>query len=104
MNYKLDRNYTQEELDFIVLKYKSKTDEELLKLIRDITKELGRPPKKEDVPAYYYLKQRFGPWPRMLERAGVKEVSPTYQRRKQARTVRREERIIERNKKKGKEG
>lgn len=42
MNYKLDRNYTQEELDFIVLKYKSKTDEELLKLIRDITKELGQ--------------------------------------------------------------
>ena len=84
-NNRIEGKYTQEELDFIVIEYKKKTDRELLDIIRRATKELGRLPTKADIPAAYYFKQKFGPWPRVLEAAGVKPVSETYERREQAR-------------------
>ena len=36
------------------------------------------------------LKERFGPWGRMLEKAGVKEVAKTYLERKRRRKEKRE--------------
>ena len=51
------------------------TDEELLKRLKNLAEELGRLPKKEDVPGAYYIKQRLGPWPRIMEKAGLKPVS-----------------------------
>ena len=55
--------------------HKSDTDDELIAYLVKCSKELGRCPKKEDIIGHTYLKQRFGPWPRILERAGLKEKS-----------------------------
>ena len=55
--------------------HKSDTDDELIAYLVKCSKELGRYPKKEDIIGHTYLKQRFGPWPRILERAGLKEKS-----------------------------
>ena len=54
--------------------YKEMTDEELLQLVRDFTEENGREPMQADVLYDRELKQRFGPWNRMLERAGTRPV------------------------------
>ena len=51
------------------------TDEELIAYLVKCSQKLGRCPKKEDVIGHAYLKQRLGPWPRILERAGLKEKS-----------------------------
>ena len=55
--------------------HKSDTDEELIAYLVKCSKELGRCPKKEDIVGHTYLKARLGPWPRILERAGLKEKS-----------------------------
>ena len=55
--------------------HKSDTDEELIAYLVKCSKALGRCPKKEDVIGHTYLKARLGPWPRILERAGLKEKS-----------------------------
>lgn len=55
--------------------HKRDTDEELIAYLVKCSKELGRCPKKEDITGHTYLKQRLGPWPRILERAGLKEKS-----------------------------
>ena len=55
--------------------HKRDTDDELIAYIVKCSKELGRCPKKEDIIGHTYLKQRLGPWPRILERAGLKEKS-----------------------------
>ncbi|MGI6211041.1 MAG: homing endonuclease associated repeat-containing protein [Anaerovoracaceae bacterium] len=68
------------------------TDEELLGLIREANEQLGRPPKKSDIPGFQAFKNRFGPWPRLLEKAGVKEPSPTKLRREQAKRNKRKNR------------
>lgn len=62
-------------------KYQTMSDEELLDLIRKRTEELGHPPRKEDMEGVRVLKNRFGPWPRLLERAGVKEPSERRKRK-----------------------
>ncbi|SHI15059.1 hypothetical protein SAMN02745823_02815 [Sporobacter termitidis DSM 10068] len=54
-------------------RYRNATDEEVFQYVRNIAERLGRLPTKHDVPGFTYLKSRFGPWPRMLERAGMKE-------------------------------
>ena len=64
----------EKEAEFAKL-HKSDTDEELIAYLVKCSKELGRCPKKEDVVGHTYLKQRIGPWPRILERAGLKEKS-----------------------------
>ena len=58
--------------------YKEMTDEELLQLVRDFTEENGREPMQADVLYDRELKQRFGPWNRMLERAGTRPVAQSY--------------------------
>ena len=55
--------------------HKSDTDDELIAYLVKCSNELGRCPKKEDIVGHTYLKKRLGPWPRILERAGLKEKS-----------------------------
>jgi hypothetical protein len=49
------------------------SDEELLRYLYQCVAELGHTPNKREVVGYTYLKSRFGPWPRVLEKAGLKE-------------------------------
>lgn len=77
--------YTDDELRAFTAKYKKMSDEELLDIIREKYKELGRMPNRSDIPVSGYFKSRFGPWPRVLEAAGVKPVSEVYARRVEAR-------------------
>ena len=65
--------------------YKEMTDEELLQLVRDFTEENGREPMQADVLYDRELKARFGPWPRMLERAGTRPVGTHYLEKKERR-------------------
>lgn len=69
--------------------YQEMSDEELLELIREASERLGRPPKKSDIPGFQTFKSRFGPWPRMLEKAGAKPLSPTKLRREASRRKKR---------------
>lgn len=48
------------------------SDEELLAYLRRQAQELGRLPEKADITGYQLIKSRFGPWPRVLEKAGLK--------------------------------
>lgn len=66
----------------IQAKYAAMSDEELLDVLRQRAAELGHLPTKNDIPGHEYFKQRFGPWPRILEAAGLKPVSETHLRRK----------------------
>jgi hypothetical protein len=52
--------------------YREETDEQLLQRIRDKAAELGRLPRLRELPGFCYLKARFGSWPRMMEKAGIK--------------------------------
>ena len=70
--------------------YKKMTDEELLQLVRDFTEENGREPMQADVLYDRELKQRFGPWNRMLERAGTRPVAQSYLDKKRRRKEKRE--------------
>jgi hypothetical protein len=60
------------EADF-AKKHKHDTDEELMQYLRNAARKLGHLPKKREVPGYALIKSRFGPWPRVLEMAGLKE-------------------------------
>ncbi len=53
--------------------HRSDTDEELLRYLRSYVQELGFVPKKSMIPGFSYIKCRLGPWPRVLEKAGLKE-------------------------------
>ena len=70
--------------------YKAMTDEELLQLVRDFTEENGREPMQADVLYDGELKTRFGPWTRMLEKAGTRPVSEYYLEGKKRRREKRE--------------
>lgn len=94
MTNKRDSRFTREEYEQIIEEYQNKSDEELLDVIRSYSAQLGRPPIKAEVPAAEYIKDRLGPWPRALERAGVKEVSPTYERKIMRRKIKREARRL----------
>ena len=69
--------------------YKEMTDEELLQLVRDFTSENGREPTQRDVIYDRELKARFGPWNRMLERAGTRPIGEHYQEKKERRKEKR---------------
>ena len=69
--------------------YKEMTDEDLLQLVRDFTEENGREPMQADVLYDRELKQRFGPWNRMLERAGTRPVAQSYLDKQQRRREKR---------------
>ena len=66
------------------------SDAELLQLVRDFTMEYGREPMRKDVLYDRELKKRFGPWPRMLEKAGTRPVSENYLEDKKRRREKRE--------------
>lgn len=53
--------------------HKNCSDEELLEIVRKSAEELKRLPKKHEVIGFACIKARFGPWPRVLEKAGLKE-------------------------------
>ena len=53
--------------------HKHDSDEELLGYVRRVAEQLGKVPSKKDVPGFTYIKSRFGPWPRVLEKAGLKK-------------------------------
>lgn len=72
--------------------YKEK-EAEAIRFLRDKAAELGRLPKKQDFSEglVSVIKTRLGPWPRALEKAGLKEPSQTYLNRKaRQRTKRRQ--------------
>jgi hypothetical protein len=61
--------------------HRNDTDEELITYLNDIALKLGHIPKKHEVFGFTYLKSRFGPWPRVLEKAGLKKAHPKTVRR-----------------------
>ena len=69
--------------------YRKLSDEQLLQLVRDFVAENNRMPERCDL-LYDTVLKRFGPWGRMLEKAGVKEVAKTYLERKRRRKEKRE--------------
>ena len=91
---KEDPNLTQGEkakrLNELRQPYRALSDEELLQLVRDFTKENGREPMQADVLYDRELKERFGPWSRMLERAGTRPVAQSYLDKKRRRKEKRE--------------
>ena len=52
--------------------HKKCSDDELLDMVKEKAEELGRAPKKHEVLGFVLIKSRFGPWPRVLEKAGLK--------------------------------
>ena len=70
--------------------YRKLSDEELLQLVRDFVAENNRMPERCDLLYDTVLKERFGPWGRMLERSGVKEVAQPYLDRRRRRKEKRE--------------
>lgn len=64
----------KQEAEFARL-HRNDTEEELLTYLKECAKALGRCPKKNEIVGHTYLKQKLGPWPRILERAGLKEKS-----------------------------
>ena len=58
-------------------KYEEMSDEEVLHLLRVHAASLDHLPAKYEIPDADYYRKRFGPWPRVLEKAGLKPPSPT---------------------------
>ena len=90
---KEDPNLTQGEkakkLNELRQPYRTLSDEELLQLVRDFVAENNRLPERSDLLYDTVLKERFGPWGRMLEKAGVKEVAHSYLERRRRRQEKR---------------
>ena len=88
-----DPNLTDSEkarkLNALCEPYTKMSDEELLQLVRDFTMEYGREPMRKDVLYDRELKKRFGPWTRMLERAGTRPIGEHYQEKKERRKEKR---------------
>ena len=69
--------------------YTKMSDAELLQLVRDFTMEYGRESMRKDVLYDRELKKRFGPWTRMLEKAGTRPVAEHYLEGKKRRREKR---------------
>ena len=74
--------------------YQDKTDEELYQYLRHLADKLGHPPRKADVPGYYYIKKRLGSWPRILEQAGLKQVTERRKKKLARKKKVKEEKMI----------
>ena len=85
----MTRDEKVKQLNALRAPYAKLTDEELLQLVRDFAKEYGREPAQADVLYDRELKARFGPWPRMLERAGTRPVGTHYLEKKERRKEKR---------------
>lgn len=86
--------------------HRGASDESLLDYVRSEAERLGRVPKKAEVAGYAYLKSRFGPWPRVLERAGLKEPHP-YKKtaaQKRAQTKKRKKQYLHADTEQGYDG
>ena len=70
--------------------YYQMSDEELLQLIRDFVAENGRVPERKDLIYDVVIKQRFGPWGRAMERAGVRPVAQKYLDKKRRHAERKQ--------------
>lgn len=83
---------------------KEKPDKEAaaIRLLQEKAAELKRLPKKQDFEAALVSRIKFslGPWPRAIEKAGLKPVSQTYLNRKARQRAKRKQC----NKKKGAQG
>ena len=55
-------------------RHRNDSDEQLLEYLRHRAAELGHAPHKCEVVGFTFLKARFGAWPRILEKAGLKEI------------------------------
>ena len=77
------RSYLTEDEKLILSRYQQMTDGELLELVRQKAEELDRLPVKADLELAWYFKSRFGPWPRILEAAGLKPVSERHLQRQE---------------------
>ena len=51
------------------------SDEELLEYLRTVAEKLGKCPTLHEVEGFAYIKKRLGPWPRILEKAGLKKIN-----------------------------
>ncbi len=74
MNNKVHSFPSAEEEEFAYL-HQNDTDQALLTYVRAVAEQLGEIPKVKDVVGYYFIKKRLGPWPRVLEKAGLKQKS-----------------------------
>jgi hypothetical protein len=74
--------------------YRQETDEQLLQRIRDKAAELGRLPRLRELPGFCYLKARFGSWPRMMEKAGIKAAGNRVLKRDQRQKRKRRGRTL----------
>ena len=70
-------------------KYEEMSDEAMLQLLRTHAAGLDHVPAKHEIPDADYYRKRFGPWPRVLEKAGLKPPSPTKLRRQEANRQKR---------------
>lgn len=79
--------------------YVLESEAEAIRLLTEKAAELGRLPDKGDFPENMpgAIKAKLGPWPRALEKAGLKKVSQTYLDRKARQRAKRKQR----HKKKG---
>ena len=71
-----------------------KCKKEALELLQSKASEIGRLPKKADFQedTARFIRRMLGPWPRALEQAGLKEISPTYMGKKARNRVKRKRR------------
>lgn len=84
MDLKRELPWLDEEERARCQKYEAMSDEEVLHMLRVYAARLDHPPAKYEVPDADYFRKRFGPWPRVLEKAGLKPLSPTKLRRQEA--------------------
>lgn len=64
---RLEKQFVQE--------HKHDSKEDLIYYVQTAARDLGKIPTKDDILGSAYLRSRLGPWPRVLEQAGLKAAS-----------------------------